>query len=341
MNGAAATILIVDDEQLNVDYLEQELADWGYRTISARNGPEALMKVAAEQPDLILLDILMPGMDGFTVCQRLKTQETTQLIPVVMMTALGAREDRIKGIEAGADDFLTKPVDPRELYARIQTAVKMKQAVDRLKGQVAPDNTFRREGQYWTIAYQGKVVRMRDSAGLQYIAYLLQYPHRQTHVLELVAAVEGQLESVLDALAGKREAAVQAGLRVQAGLGDAGPLLDPTAKAMYRRRLADLREELDDAQRCHDLGRIAQIEREREFLTQELGRAVGLGGKDRLAASPAERARVNIQRAIKAALEKLSSHHPSLGRYLTETIKTGTSCVYAPELRLPSPLQFC
>src|ERR671922_2794138 len=94
-------ILIVDDEQFNVDLLEQELEELGYETVSATNGQEALAKVAAEAPDLVLLDVLMPGMDGFTVCRLLKGQEETQLIPVVMMTALGAREDRIKGIEAG------------------------------------------------------------------------------------------------------------------------------------------------------------------------------------------------------------------------------------------------
>ncbi len=129
-------ILIVDDEPFNVDYLEQELEDLGYQTVSATSGPEALAKVAAEAPDLILLDVTMPGMDGFTVCRILKEQEETQLIPVVIMTALGAREDRIKGIEAGADDFLTKPVNQLELLARIRTAVKMKQAVDRKFGEL-------------------------------------------------------------------------------------------------------------------------------------------------------------------------------------------------------------
>lgn len=131
MNMIPSTkILIVDDEPLNVDYLEQEMEDFGYATISATNGAEALAKVAAQAPDLILLDAMMPVMDGFTTCRLLKAHTDTQLIPIVMMTALGEREDRIRGIEAGADDFLTKPVDPRELRARIQTAVKMKQAVD-------------------------------------------------------------------------------------------------------------------------------------------------------------------------------------------------------------------
>jgi DNA-binding response OmpR family regulator len=125
-----AKILIVDDEPLNVDYLEQELEDLGYQTVSAENGEEALTKVASTAPDLILLDVMMPGMDGFTVCRRLKEHPETQLIPIVMMTALGAQEDRLRGIEAGADDFLTKPVNPQELQARIRTAVKRKQAVD-------------------------------------------------------------------------------------------------------------------------------------------------------------------------------------------------------------------
>jgi DNA-binding response OmpR family regulator len=126
-----AKILIVDDEPFNVDYLEQELEDFGYDTVSATNGQEALEKVASEAPDLILLDVMMPLMDGFTVCRRLKDNEDTRLIPIVMMTALGSVEDRVKGIEAGADDFLTKPVDDRELLARLQTTLKLKATVDR------------------------------------------------------------------------------------------------------------------------------------------------------------------------------------------------------------------
>ncbi len=129
-------ILIVDDEPFNVDYLEQELEELGHETVSAANGEEALSEVAAQAPDLILLDVMMPVMDGFTVCRILKQQEETRLIPIVIMTALGSVEDRIKGIEAGADDFLTKPVDDRELKARIQTALRLKQAMDRKVDQL-------------------------------------------------------------------------------------------------------------------------------------------------------------------------------------------------------------
>src|SRR5215475_8912822 len=124
-------ILIVDDEPFNVDLLEQQLEELGYETVSATNGQEALARVAAEAPDLILLDVMMPIMDGFTVCRLLKANEETRLIPIVIMTALGAVEDRIKGIEAGADDFLTKPVDERELLARIQTTLRLKHTMDR------------------------------------------------------------------------------------------------------------------------------------------------------------------------------------------------------------------
>jgi adenylate cyclase len=129
-------ILIVDDEPFNVDYLEQELEDLGYRTLSAGNGQEALERVAGEPPDLILLDVMMPVMDGFTACRLLKSNEETRMIPVVIMTALDGFEDRIKGIEAGADDFLTKPVNQRELVARIETSLRLKHALDRKLGEL-------------------------------------------------------------------------------------------------------------------------------------------------------------------------------------------------------------
>ena len=130
-------VLIVDDEPFNVDYLEQELEDLGCETVSAGNGKEAVDKVASDPPDLILLDVMMPVMDGFTACRILKGNDETRLIPIVIMTALDGIEDRIKGIEAGADDFLTKPVNPRELIARIQTALKLKHAVDKKLGELS------------------------------------------------------------------------------------------------------------------------------------------------------------------------------------------------------------
>ena len=131
----SAKILIVDDVPFNVDMLEQELEDLGYETITATNGQEALDQVKAESPDIVLLDVMMPVMDGFTACRLLKEDDDTRFIPVLIMTALDQVEDRIKGIEAGADDFLTKPHDPGELMARIQTALKLKRAMEEKLGQ--------------------------------------------------------------------------------------------------------------------------------------------------------------------------------------------------------------
>jgi DNA-binding NarL/FixJ family response regulator len=128
--GRPARILIVDDEPLNVDYLEQELEGLGFEIETAVNGLEALERVAASPPDLVLLDVMMPEMDGISVLRILKGDPETRLVPVVLMTALNAVEDRVRGIEAGADDFLSKPVDDRELLARINTALATKRAID-------------------------------------------------------------------------------------------------------------------------------------------------------------------------------------------------------------------
>ena len=141
MTGSAtpqkATILIVDYEPFNVDYLQQLLSDLGFRTREAFGGKEALDSVADDAPDLILLDVMMPDIDGITVCRMLKGDPATRLIPIVIMTALDGKEDRIRGIEAGADDFLTKPVDDRELLARINAALRTKQVVDETVEELA------------------------------------------------------------------------------------------------------------------------------------------------------------------------------------------------------------
>jgi CheY-like chemotaxis protein len=129
MVESQAKILVVDDEADNIRLLEALLLRRGYAVIKARNGAEALQQVSSAQPDLILLDVMMPIMDGFEVCKILKDNPETRLIPVVIMTTLGQVEDRVKGIAAGADDFLTKPVHRDELLARIQTSLRLKQAI--------------------------------------------------------------------------------------------------------------------------------------------------------------------------------------------------------------------
>jgi len=196
-------------------------------------------------------------------------------------------------------------------------------------------NLFRHEGDYWTIAYEGMVVRLKDSNGLRYLAQLLRHPDREFHVLDLITA------GAADQAPTGRDAGELAHLGLQAGgLGDAGEILDPQARAAYKRRLTELREELEEAQEFNDLERAERLQQEIDFLTQELANAVGLGGRNRKAASQAERARVNITRAIKAVIKKVAEQHPALERYFATTIKTGTFCSYTPDTRFSVTWQF-
>jgi putative two-component system response regulator len=125
-DDGAPKVLVVDDDPRNVKLLDALLRPLNYEVLKASNGEEALSIVKKVDLDLILLDIMMPGMDGYEVCQRLKGSETTRLIPVIMVTALDDVESKIKGIEAGADDFLTKPPNKTELLARTRSLIKLK-----------------------------------------------------------------------------------------------------------------------------------------------------------------------------------------------------------------------
>jgi len=128
-----ATILVVDDNVANVALLEGYLLTEGYQVVKAYDGEEALQKVSEEKPDLILLDVMMPRLDGFEVCSRLREDPATQFLPIVMVTALQEREHRLRGIEVGADDFLTKPVDDNELLLRVRSLLRIKRFHDQLE----------------------------------------------------------------------------------------------------------------------------------------------------------------------------------------------------------------
>src|SRR2546430_8256860 len=135
MMERAWKILVVDDTPQNIKVLDAILSPRGYRVVTARSGAEALQKVRDEAPDLVLLDILMPGMSGYEVAQRLRADPTTGVLPIVMVTALGAQEEKVKAIEAGADDFLTKPVNQLELLARVKSLLRIKQYHDTIQSQ--------------------------------------------------------------------------------------------------------------------------------------------------------------------------------------------------------------
>jgi two-component system, cell cycle response regulator len=139
-----ARVLVVDDVPANLRLLEAKLRAEYFEVALAASGPEALALSAAWSPDVILLDIMMPGMDGYEVCRRLKAQPATAHIPVVMVTALTEQAERVRGLQAGADDFISKPVDTALLFARLRALLRVKQVLDawRIRGETARDLGF-------------------------------------------------------------------------------------------------------------------------------------------------------------------------------------------------------
>jgi class 3 adenylate cyclase len=130
-----AKILVVDDTPRNVKLLADLLAVKGYGVVTAASGREALALLETAQPDLVLLDVVMPEMSGYEVCQKLRATEGTAMLPVIMVTALDPAEERVKGIEAGADDFLTKPINQAELLARVKSLLRIKELHDTVQTQ--------------------------------------------------------------------------------------------------------------------------------------------------------------------------------------------------------------
>jgi putative two-component system response regulator len=130
--STAGRILVVDDESQNVEVIRRLMTRLGYEVLTAADGESALHSVMRDRPDLVLLDVNMPGVDGFEVCRRLKADAATRLIPVVLITTLTETEDRIRGIEAGADDFLSKPPVIAELEARVRSLTRLKRYTDEL-----------------------------------------------------------------------------------------------------------------------------------------------------------------------------------------------------------------
>jgi hypothetical protein len=212
----------------------------------------------------------------------------------------------------------TPPVTPRQ-------SVEHHSPVDEQPD--ADHSVFRREGDYWLVVFEGHTARLRDLKGMHHLARLLADPGREHHALDLVAA-----ETSSGVPVDSRRAA---GLPHSA-LGDAGEILDARAKDAYRRRLAEIEDDIDEARSIGDGERAAQAETERDLLVQELARAFGLGGRERRAASASERARVAVTRAIRQAMTRITEHHPRLGEHLDRTIRTGTYCAYVPDPHGPA-----
>ena len=161
--STSGRVLIVDDYEANISALRQLLERQGYEVLTATNGRDALDLVHREHPDLVLLDVVMPGMSGLDVCASLKNVAETCLTPVVLVSALQERATRLEGLEAGADDFLSKPVDPQELYARVRTLIRLKRLTDDLESA---------ESLFLTL---GRFIEARDPYTVNHCDRLAQY----------------------------------------------------------------------------------------------------------------------------------------------------------------------
>ncbi len=222
---------------------------------------------------------------------------------------IGARDLGMHGLEVQAHELL-------DTLRGVKKPSLTPPPAERGSASAVRVAAFRCQGDYWAITFDGQSAQLKDLLGFAYIAYLLRHPGVEFHVFDLVHS---------------DDAAGIGGDAIGSLGGDAGELLDGRAKSAYKQRLRDLRENLEEAESLNDLGRAAHARAEIDVLSQELARSIGLGGRDRRAASLAERARVNVTKRISIAMKRISEHVPSMGRYLDRAIKTGTFCSYAPD----------
>jgi AAA ATPase domain len=266
--------------------------------------------------------------------------------PVRLRVTMDEVEMRLKRDHDGDRERALELLDEADALVEALGVDSFTERVERLRGAIGaerpstataaaarpalpPSACLRREGDVWTFELDQRSVRLRDSKGLRCLAVLLANPGAEIYAAELARPGEGS-----DPRAGDQARAEGLSLRTAAS-DDAGPLLDAEAKSAYRRRLEELHEELDEAESFNDPERAAGAREEIDFLTRELAGAVGLGGRDRKAASNPERARVSVTKAIRATIKRVGEHDPELGHELGVTIRTGTFCTYQPDPRRP------
>jgi tetratricopeptide (TPR) repeat protein len=240
--------------------------------------------------------------------------------------AVVLRRRGLAGDDVRAQD-LDRAARSTALALGMALADEIASSIDPMPVADSPTSTsavLRSEGEYWTVEFGGDAFRIRDSKGMRHLARLLSAPGKEVHSLELASS-----DAVETGEHTPRE------LELRTGWGDAGAILDPEAKAAYRARLNEIREDLAEAERWNDPERASRLQAEQRALTQELAGALGLGGRDRVAASAAERARVSVTRATRAAMARIREHSTALGDHLDATIRTGTFCSYSPDPRAP------
>jgi tetratricopeptide (TPR) repeat protein len=273
--------------------------------------------------------------------RRHRERPMVALVAVDLARALGAltpeaqellEEARVLAAELGSP-AVAERADAAAAELASAGALEPPPPVERPSGAEprAPTAVLAREGEIWAFQFDGRTVRVRDSKGVQHLAELLSRPAVDIHALELASrgSVAGSAERVSGA------AASEAGLSLADAAAGAGSALDPAAKAAYRRRVEELRDEVEEAVRWGDPERAARAREEMDFIATELSAAVGIGGRDRPQASDAERARVNVTRAIRSAVRRLAAQDAQLGAELDATVRTGLFCRFEPDPRRP------
>lgn len=233
-----------------------------------------------------------------------------------------AGETRELGDRLGAEAALLGATALQRAAAALSTAAGGASPTRRTEADDTPSRrVLRCEGDVWLVEFDGTTARVKASKGMTYLSVLLANPGQELHALAVVDAARG---ASVDGPAGRPDDQLRVG-------GDGGDLLDSQALAAYRRRLEELREDVDEADALGDSERSARASEEIEFLARELRSAVGLGGRARRSASPAERARISVTKAVRTAVARLAEVSPALGAHLTATIHTGTFCSYTPD----------
>lgn len=299
--------------------------------------PSLIQAVDIHRPDIVMTDIRMPPEDSLEgiVAARILRQKYPGL-PVVVLSQHGDRhyaEELLKEGAAGIGYLLKdRLMDIEEVVKAFHEVKRGGTVLDPriIESLARPRNTepssdtsseiaFRQEGDFWSVGTAGKEFHVKDMKGLVYLKRLLERPQQEFHAMELLAHTQPSSK-------GARESSELASSRGDRGLA----ILDDTAKQAYRARLVDLELEVEEARQNGDIERAASYEEERQVLLEALGSALGLGGRDRSVGSTSERARVNVTRAIRSAIDRIRMHDEELGRFFDRSVKTGTFCVYEP-----------
>ncbi len=279
-------------------------------------------------------------------------------IAVMALTTRGEAAERARLLDGGADDCMTWDCSDIELRARLRAlargrrlhrdlehakrhlALRLHRQASELARlteltrlvpvSVATQQAFRCEGEYWTITYAGAAVRLKQSVGLRYLAQLLARPHVEVPAVVLAASTSDSPSPAPTRARLDAGGFGGASRRMPAGDATGFALIDARAQAAYRRRLDDLRELRDEADAFGDDERKARVGQEIEALSRELARAIGLGGRDRRTAHAAEKARLNVTRAIRTVIARMKAHHQPLAWQLSASVRTGTFCCYEP-----------